>query len=334
MAKKPAPPGVTRVARLAADEAMARRLSDTLAENLEDQGAVTAAYARADGRWTLEIHFPQSLNETAVRALVALAAGPTLANALVFETVEAKDWVAASLEGLAPVAAGRFVVHGKHDRARVPVNRIGIQIEAALAFGTGHHGTTRGCLLALNGLLKERINRRRVKMTPTPTLPLAGGGRHRGESFLPLKGGGSRWGSTNILDIGTGTGVLAIAAARALRRRVLASDIDPLAVRIARENARLNKVGTMVEVIHAAGLDAAKFLARSPFDIIFANILLNPLKALAPPMARLLAPGGRVILSGLLATHAQAALSAYRAQGLRLERRIPLQEWMTLVMRK
>jgi ribosomal protein L11 methyltransferase len=299
MAKKPAPPGVTRVARLTADEAMARRLSDTLAENLEDQGAVTAAYARADGRWTLEIHFHEPPNETAVRALVALAAGPKLTNALIFETVEAKDWVAASLEGLAPVVAGRFVIHGKHDRARVPVNRIGIEIEAALAFGTGHHGTTRGCLLALDHILK-RETKRRIK----------------------------------ILDIGTGSGVLAIAAARALHQRALASDNDMLAVRIARGNARLNKVGAMMEVIHAAGLDAAKFRARSPFDIIFANILLNPLKALAPPMARLLAPGGCVILSGLLATHAQAALSAYRAQGLRLERRIPLQEWMTLVMRR
>ena len=141
-----------------------------------------------------------------MRALVALAAGAEAANALVFETVTAKDWVKAGLDGLPPVDAGRFVVHGAHDRTAVAANRIGIEIEAALAFGTGHHGTTRGCLLALDGIVKARRPR-------------------------------------NILDIGTGTGVLAIAAARALRRPVLASDIDPEAVGIARANARRNRAG-------------------------------------------------------------------------------------------
>jgi ribosomal protein L11 methyltransferase len=148
--------------------------------------------------------------------------------------------------------------------------------------------------------------------------------------LLPHKGGSN----LRILDIGTGTGVLAIAAARALRRPVLASDIDPLAVIVARANACLNKTGALVEVIHAGGLNARKFRARAPFDIVFANILLGPLQRMAPPMAGLLAPRGRVVLSGLLASHAPAALAAYRAQGLVLERRIVLEGWVTLVLRK
>ena len=137
-----------------------------------------------------------------------------------------------------------------------------------------------------------------------------------------------------ILDIGTGTGVLAIAAAKARRTAVLASDIDPLAVRVARENARLNKVGPRLEIICASGLSAHRLRKRGPFDMIFANILLGPLKLMAHPLARLLAPGGRVALSGLLVSQANAVLTAYRAQGLTLERRIVLEGWVTLVMQR
>jgi ribosomal protein L11 methyltransferase len=299
MSENPPRPGATRVARLQADQATARRLGDILAESYEDQGLATAAYEGPDGRWTLGIHFAAPPNETAIRALVALAAGAELANALVFDTVEAQDWVAASLAGLAPVEAGRFLVHGRHDRGRVAANRIGIEIEAALAFGTGHHGTTRGCLLALDHIVKRQTKR-------------------------PSK----------ILDVGTGSGVLAIAAARALRRPVLASDIDPVAVAAARANARLNKAGATVAVLHASGLNARKFRQRALFDLVFANILLGPLKQLAGPMRRLLAPGARVVLSGLLAAHAPAALAAYRAQGLVLERRIVLEGWVTLIVRR
>jgi ribosomal protein L11 methyltransferase len=195
------------------------------------------------------------------------------------------------------VIAGRFTVHGAHDRAALATNRIGIEIEAALAFGTGHHGTTRGCLLALDRIVQERARRR-----------------------------------ARVLDIGTGTGVLAIAAARALRAPVLASDIDAEAVRIARENARLNGCAALVQCLHAAGLASTQFRARAPFDLVFANILLGPLTRLARPMRRVLAPGARVILSGLLAAQENAALAAYRPHGLRLVRRIPLGEWVTLVL--
>jgi ribosomal protein L11 methyltransferase len=234
-----------------------------------------------------------------VRALIGLAAGPQSANALVFETIGATDWVQASLQGLTPVAAGRFLVHGAHDRARVPQNRIGIEIEAALAFGTGHHGTTRGCLIALDRLAKRRPGRANAR----------------------------------VLDIGAGSGVLAIAAARALRRPVLASDNDARAVAAARANARLNRAGAAVEVIRADGLKARRFRARGPFDLIFANILLAPLARMATPMARLTAPHGHVVLSGLLAAQGRTALAIYRARGLVLTHRIPLEGWVTLVLR-
>ncbi len=228
-----------------------------------------------------------------------------------FDTLPATDWVRKSLEGLQPVEAGRFVVHGAHARARVAPNRVRIQIEAALAFGTGHHGTTRGCLLALDRFVKARRNRRAAG-APSAV-------RRRG-------------GSPVVLDLGTGTGVLAIAAAKALRQAVLASDIDPRAVGIARDNARINGVAHCVSAIHAAGLGARRFRAAAPFGLIFANILLDPLKGLATPMAHLVARNGQVVLSGLLAGQASAALASYRARGLALAHRIPLEGWVTLVL--
>src|SRR4051794_9773736 len=242
------------------------------------------------------MHFHEQPNETAVRALVALASGVDIANALTFETIAVRDWVGASLAGLAPVDAGRFVLHGGHDRARVAQNRIGIEIEAALAFGTGHHGTTRGCLLALDAIAKA--------------------GRPR-----------------NILDVGTGSGVLAIAAARVLHHPVLASDIDITAVRAARENVRRNRAAA-VTVIHTAGVGGQPFRARAPFDLVFANILLGPLQRLARPIRMLTARRALVVLSGLLPEHGNAALAAYRMQGFALLRRIDLDGWTTLVLRR
>jgi ribosomal protein L11 methyltransferase len=135
-----------------------------------------------------------------------------------------------------------------------------------------------------------------------------------------------------ILDVGTGSGVLAIAAAKATRRRVVASDMDPRAVAVARANARINGVGSFVDVIRACGLVDRRLRARAPYDLVLANILLEPLKRLAAPMARLVAPGGRVVLSGLLPAQAAAGLATYRTQGLRLERRILLEGWVTLLL--
>jgi ribosomal protein L11 methyltransferase len=215
-----------------------------------------------------------------------------------FGRVAATVWVRLSLAGLAPVAAGRFIVHGAHDRARVPLNRIGIEIEAALAFGTGHHGTTRGCLLALDRIVKQQSYRRQANM--------------------------------RVLDVGTGSGVLAIAAARALHVRVLATDIDAGAVRAARDNIRANRAGGFVAVVEADGLGAQAIRAGAPFDLILANILLGPLARIAAPLRHLAAPGARVVLSGILPSQANAVIAAYRP--LALDRRIDIDGWTTLVL--
>jgi ribosomal protein L11 methyltransferase len=298
-----------RTARLTTDEATALRLSEAMAELLAADEVAVSAFELDEARreWAVEFVFAQAPDEAALRALLQAQAGADAACMLTFATLEARDWVAASLAGLAPVSAGRFLIHGAHDRARLPVNRIAIEIEAALAFGTGHHGTTRGCLLAFEDFLK----RRKSKVIPPPCR-----------------------GRDNILDIGTGTGVLAIAAARALRRKVLASDIDPVAVRVARENARRNRAGAAVGLFTAAGASAGRFRQSGKHRVIFANILVGPLKRMAHPLAGLLAPGGTLILSGLLPAHANAIIAACRAQGLRLERRYRLDNWVTLVMRR
>jgi ribosomal protein L11 methyltransferase len=291
-------PATSTVARITTSEPVARRISDLVAESFDE--AIAGACEEGPGRWSVAIHFSAPLDETAVRALVARAAGDE-SDTLTFETIVPQDWVQASLAGLAPVAAGRFMVHGAHDRMRIPLNQIGIEIEAALAFGTGHHGTTRGCLLALDRIAKKITDRQ---------------GRRR------------------VLDVGTGTGVLAIAAARALRRPVLASDSDIVAVTTARANARRNRATAFITFIQAAGVHRCVFRKRAPFDLIFANILLGPLIRLAAPLASLAQPGARIVLSGLLPSQANAAIAAYRAHGLHLERRLVLEDWATLVMRR
>src|SRR6516165_1024720 len=167
-------PIATAVARLSSDASTAQKIADALAESFEAEQFATSAFEDAPGRWSLAIHFRQRPDEAAVRALTASAAGTSAAHALTFETLAPTDWVSKSLEGLAPVEAGRFVVHGAHHRAQVRANRIGIEIEAALAFGTGHHGTTHGCLLALDRLCKSM---RTPKRTPSPR---KGRGGHRG----------------------------------------------------------------------------------------------------------------------------------------------------------
>jgi ribosomal protein L11 methyltransferase len=283
----------TVVGLLETAEQMAHQVADLVAETVPADDVAVSLVDIGAGRWRVAMYFRAAPDEKIIRALTAAAAGNAAAKALRFERVAAKDWVRESLAGLAPVSAGRFIVHGGHDRARIPHNRIGIEIEAALAFGTGHHGTTRGCLLALDWLCKSRPQRR-------------------------------------ILDLGTGSGVLAIAAARALRQPVLATDIDGSAVRAARANAALNRAGGFVEVIKADGVTAPKLRERSPYDLVFANILLRPLQRLAVPLTRLTAPGARVVLSGLLASQANAAIAAYR--GLALERRIDLDGWTTLIL--
>jgi ribosomal protein L11 methyltransferase len=331
-------------ASLETDEQTANRLADAFLDRFAGDGGVSLVDC-GRGRWRVTLYAGRAIDARLTRELAASAG--VAASALRFGRNAAADWVKQSLAGLKPVAAGRFVVHGAHDRARIAPNRIGIEIEAALAFGTGHHGTTRGCLLALDRICKSRGARRapvhrhpevRAKGAPrrmsgrsTSTVALRGS---RGlPSGRPLRAGpvGSHLRVTvrgpRILDLGTGSGVLAIAAARALRRHALATDIDALAVSAARANARRNGVGPMVHVVHADGI--AGLRARAPFDLVFANILLAPLQRLAAPLTRRAAPGARVVLSGILPTQANAIVAAYHR--LTLQRRIDCDGWTTLI---
>jgi ribosomal protein L11 methyltransferase len=289
-------PSTHRATFAIGNEQAARRVVDLLTESFFDGQAAIAAFEGPGGRWDITVHFAEAPDQTSIRELVGIAAGDDVAQDISFDTVEAKDWVKATLAELVPVRAGRFVVHGQHDRSRVSPNKLGIEIEAALAFGTGHHGTTRGCLLLLDHVLKARRPKR-------------------------------------VLDLGTGTGVLAIAAANALHSAVLASDIDPLSVRVARDNARLNGAGNWVQTIRATGFSAPEFGKHGPFDLVLANILANPLRQMATPMTRHLAPSALVILSGLLPHQAGAVIAAYRARGLVLLRHLRIEGWSSLLMR-
>ncbi len=204
------------------------------------------------------------------------------------------DWVTVSQGQRGPVRAGRFLVHGSHDRGTVPRNRFTIEIDADQAFGTAHHASTCGCLLALDALAK------------------------RGRPDL-------------VLDLGTGTGILAIAAARAFDRPVVATDNDPVAVATAKDNARKAGVAQQILALEAEGF-AHGALRRLRPDLILANILAGPLYDLAPAMARSLQTGGFAILSGLTWDQAPALAARYRSQGFVVEKRIILDGWATLIL--
>ncbi len=217
----------------------------------------------------------------------------------VLSEVPQRDWVAHTQSMLRPVRAGRFIVHGSHDRQRVAPSRFAIEIDAQRAFGTAHHPTTVGCLRLI-----DRLGSR----TGVPPM--------------------------NLLDLGTGSGILAIAAARVLpRARILATDIDPVALAIAQDNVRLNGVARAIRCAVADGLDHAAIRAAGPFDVIIANILARPLAALAPDLVAQVRPGGCVLLSGILASQSAWVEACYRAAGAHHLERIEIDGWSTLVMR-
>ena len=207
------------------------------------------------------------------------------------------NWVARSLEGLAPVIAGGFYVYGSHETGPIPGGLTPMKIDAAQAFGTGHHQTTTGCLEAIDRVLKRRKPR-------------------------------------NMLDVGTGTGVLAIALAKRTRRTVLASDIDPISVTTTIDNAAQNGVGQQIIAFQATGLNHAIIAQNAPYDLIVANILAGPLMALAPAMGRAAAPGATVILSGILEHQARGVINAYGRQGMVLTQKLQRKDWTTLMLEK
>lgn len=220
-----------------------------------------------------------------------------LATALERESLPDTDWVTKSLQGLQPVRAGRFLVHGSHDRARVRANDLSIEIEAGLAFGTGHHGTTAGCLEMIERVVRAENPR-------------------------------------NALDLGTGSAVLAIGLAKFAPMAVLATDIDPVATRVAAENVRLNGASARVSTVTATGFAHRDIAARAPYDLIVANILARPLMRLAPKMAAHLAPGGSLILSGILVRQRNAVVAAYVGQRFRHVRTLTRGEWVTIYLKR
>src|SRR5438477_9590341 len=268
----------------------------------ELSGAVAAFETReAEGKnpalWRVEAYPRQSvLNaETEVRlALAAAGAGGKLLH-IVEERLPERDWLTENRRDFPPQRIGRFFIHGSHWHGRGGPSSIPIEIDAATAFGTGEHPSTRGCLLALDRLARRRRFRR-------------------------------------PLDIGTGSGILAIAAAKRLLRRVTAGDIDPEAVRVARHHARRNGLTGQIRMVRAAGY-RSRVLRRSDYDLILANILARPLALMARDLKRAIAPGGVAVLAGLLRRQEALVLAAHRAQDLRLERRLVIEGWSTLVLR-
>jgi len=274
--------------RAAAEAAAAAIDADVLLE-----GATYSILEEDEDRgiWRIDA-FPTS-DEEATALHARLAEHPQLT--VRTEDLVDADWLAMSLSGLPPVRAGRFFVYGAHDRGRAPASTVNLRIEAGAAFGTGHHGTTTGCLLAFDDLLKrERFER--------------------------------------VLDVGCGTGVLAIAAARTGSRVAVGTDIDPVSVRIANENATLNRARS--RFFHASGLDDRRIRADAPYDLVFANILAPPLVALSQDIKTALRIGGVAILSGLLRTQERRVTAAYLSRGFRLESRIRRDAWSALVLRR
>lgn len=246
------------------------------------------------GLWEVGGYFTDAPSEAALD-LLAAAFG---AKPFVVSELPETDWVAHVKRELTPVEAGRFFVYGSHDADKVPAGKEPLLIEAAMAFGTGHHGTTLGCLRALDRLIDQGVVAR------------------------------------NVADIGCGTAVLAMAAARIWPDTVLASDIDSQAVDVAKANVRANRLGDRVACVEAAGFNHPEIAAAAPFDLIFANILKGPLVAIAPDVAANLKPGGHAILSGILNEQAQDVIAVYFQNGINLEEQEQIGEWTTLLLRK
>ncbi|GHB31530.1 ribosomal protein L11 methyltransferase [Pseudovibrio japonicus] len=289
--------------RIPAPEAEAKALAIIMEQCFEDDGFPIAVFESSlDGTvWTAEVLVLESTVDEAVKLVEMRMSehfeGGVMPDDSEVEVLPDINWVAKSLEGLKPVRADRVIVHGAHDRDAVNTSDIGIEIEAAQAFGTGHHGTTEGCLLELQRLLKRNKYQR-------------------------------------MLDLGTGTGVLGIALAKLSSAEVLATDIDPIAVEAAVDNARKNNVGPHFKAFTGAGVDDRRFSEFGPFDLVVANILAKPLMQMSAKLCRNLAEKSALVLSGLRIEHGPRIISAYGQQGLKLVHRREIDGWLTLTFAK
>lgn len=285
----------TYKATFTASAAEAEAIAAVITEILDPPPGVSIA--ESGETRLVEAYFVDRPDLEALRGIIAEIAAPHVADGLALHEIPDENWVVRVQRGLHPVRAGRFLIHGSHDRDIGRGKRLAIEIDAGQAFGTAHHGTTRGCLIAIDRLAKRE-----------------------------------RW--RGVLDVGTGSGVLAIAAAKLSNARILASDIDPIAIRVAEENWLRNGVSARVSGLVSAGVRGSAFRRRAPFDLITANILAGPLLALAPRLAGLAAPGGHIVLSGLLDSQAREVRATYHRLGLVLEAALSLEGWTTLVLRR
>ena len=279
------------------DTSAARSIAGLIEESvIRSPLAVSLFEAPGDG-WVVDAYYEDAIGVAEIADLID--GGPPVRSAsITIEAVPDENWVAVSQAGLPPVVAGRFLVHGSHDRAVGRHKRDAIEIDAGEAFGTAHHATTLGCLIAIDRLTRTR-------------------------------------GFTRVLDLGCGSGVLAIATARVLpNAAIIASDFDPEAVRVARENVRKNALAGRIALVAALGLDHPALRHRAPYDLVIANILAEPLIALAQRLAGVIPPRGVVVLSGILQSQAAAVLAAYAAAGFARERTDRLNGWVTLTLRR
>ncbi len=275
-----------------------RSAGAVFADALADLADNLSCFETDDGRcWRLEALFPTAPDRAALEARLALAAAASGSSvpALAILRLPARDWLTENRKQFPPVRAGRFSVVGSFHEGLVAPGRIAIQLDAGLAFGSGTHETTRGCLLALDRLARRRRFRR-------------------------------------ALDLGCGSGILAIAMAKRWRGHVVAADVDPVAVRVARANAARNGVKGQIRAVLSAGLEARLVQQARPYDLIAANILARPLRAMAAGLTRALEPRGVLVLSGITASQTGSVLAAYRTGGLRLAGQLRLGDWATLIM--
>jgi len=277
---------------------LAREISNLFDAVFEEDGLPISLYEIDEkaNLWGVSIYADESISAATKDHMVSALQARGIDIEIASEIITDTDWVAQTLRQLNPVRAGRFLIHGNHDKGAARFNDISINIDAGLAFGTGHHGTTAGCL----DILEVQLKRRKFN---------------------------------NILDLGTGSGVLAIAAAKATRHKVLASDIDPVATNVAQQNARINAVGSLTTCITARGFNHRDITARAPYDLIIANILAKPLQAMAYDFSRHCALGAIVILSGLLPHQKAGIVAAFRIQKFRFIKAHIREGWLTLVLR-